>query len=228
MFGKMALLLCLPGVALAQEEPSWSTLSVEAYAGGASFGRFLEQRFAGGERELTPDAAFAAGGAVNVYPFEKTWLRVGYTWVGSELEYHDDSGFDVETREREDLSFLASNTASLEALTLFLDPVRRFNPYAVAGVTGTLWSLGDDELGLGEVRPGEDDTLLRFGANAGLGLQARIVEDLVLRAEVNNFGLGNPFDGNNAFRTGSGLTFSEPPIVRMTRYTLGLTYVFGV
>ncbi len=39
-------------------------------------------------------------------------------------------------------------------------------------------------------------------------------------------GLGNPFDGDDAFRTVTGLTFDEPSTTRLTRVALALTYSF--
>lgn len=226
LFGGLAVAACVPTPALAQEA-GWDTVAVEVTAGIANFGHLLEQRFDGGERELSPGTTFAAGAAVSVFPYPKTWFRLGYTWAGGELEYRDDSGIDSDRLDLEDLSFLTANTLSLEVLQLLLGPEALLNPYALAGIAATLWKLEDDPPGV-QVRPGDSDTLFRFGATAGFGVQLRPFDGLIFRAEVNNFALGNPFDGNNAYRAQEGVTFSEPEIVRMSRYGITVAYHFGI
>lgn len=218
---------CLPSPAFAQEKAGWETVAVEVIAGVAQFGHMLEQRFDGGERELSPGATFAAGAAVSVFPYPKTWLRLGYTWAGGELEFRDDSGFDTDRLDLEDLSFVTANTLSFEVLQLLLGPEALLNPYVLAGVAATLWSIEDEPPGP-QVRPGHSDMLFRFGATAGFGVQVRPFDGLIFRAEVDNFALGNPFDGNDAWRAREGETFSEPDIVRMSRYGLSVAYHFGL
>lgn len=225
--GGLAVLVCLPTPALAQEEPSWETVAVDLNAGIAHFGHMLEQRFDGGERELSPGTTFAAGLAVSVFPYPKTWLRLGYTWAGGELEFRDDSGLDSERLDLEDLPFVTANTASLEVLQLLLDADALVNPYVLAGVAATLWDIDDDPPDP-LVRPGDSSLLFRFGATAGFGVQVRPFDGLIFRAEVDNFGLGNPFDGRDAWRATEGETFSEPDIVRMSKYSLSVAYQFGI
>lgn len=220
----------LPQVAAAQVGPGWTSLSLEGFAGGATFGRFLEQRIDGGERELRIPLAFSAGGAVGVMPWRNTVVRLGFTWAGSGLEFEDDSGFDSVARDLDPLRGLFASTLSGEVMRfLYAQDRHRLGPYVVGGVTGTFWTLGDlDEDDLGVVFPGGgDETLFRVGANAGIGLQVRATDQVVVRAEVNNFALGNPFDGRNSFLTiDGGTTLSEPDVVTMSRFTVGVTYQF--
>jgi opacity protein-like surface antigen len=104
----------------------------------------------------------------------------------------------------------------------------RFAPYTLLGVAGGWWSLDEGEEGAqGVVLTGEDDTQFRFGGVGGLGIQVRATPRVVIRLEAAQYRLGNPFDGDDAWRLASGTTFDEPETVRISRYALGLAFSVG-
>lgn len=201
--------------------------TLELFGGLADYGRFLEQYVLVvdflGQREVTANTALALGGSVDAFIWDRTGVRLGFTWSPSDLEYRDDSGLDVEVLDEDEVADLSVYVLSLDLMRFLLDPARRFAPYAAAGITAAWWSLGDDDAG--EIIT-TDDTHFRWGGTGSVGLQFRANRNIGLRAEVATMALGNPFDGNDAFVTDTGLTFDEPSTVRFTRITLALTYSF--
>ncbi len=220
----------LPDDAAAQRRGQFpdARFTVEVFGGVADYGRFLEQYAIVddffGQRELTASTALALGVSVGAFAWEKTGVRLGFTWSPTELEFKDDSGIDVEVLDDDDLADLSAYVLSLDLMRFLLNPSRRFAPYASAGIAATWWSLGDDG-GLDEILSG-DDTHFRWGGMGSIGAQYRVNRNIGVRGEIATMGLGNPFDGNDAFRTATGLTFDEPSSVRLTRITLALTYSF--
>jgi opacity protein-like surface antigen len=220
--------------------------TVEVYGGIASFGEFLEQYaididdedivlFDGiiGQRELRAGNAFTLGAAIAYRVWDKTDARLGFTWAHSELKYEDDTGLNLDFLDDDDLADFNVYVLSLEVLRFIFDHTCRLNPYLVAGINGAWWHLDDVVnfvVGVGFPRDGfvtSDQTQFRFGGSAGLGLQYRISPQFSARLEVDAFGLGNPFDGENAWVPVTGVTFDEPSHVAMGRYTLHVTYSFG-
>lgn len=201
--------------------------TVEVFGGVADYGRFLEQyAMVGeflGERELRASTALALGLSVGAFAWEKTGVRLGFTWSPSELEFKDDTGIDVEVLDEDNLADLSAYVLSLDLMRFLFDPSRRFTPFASAGITATWWSLGDDDSG---ELISTDDTHFRWGGMGSIGAQYRVNRKFGVRGEIATMGLGNPFDGKNSFRTATGLTFDEPSSVRLTRITLALTYSF--
>lgn len=213
--------------------------TIEVFGGLANYGRFLEQYvvlldldddgvitddavIAFGQREVTAKTALALGLSVGGFFWDKTGVRLGFTWSPSEIEYRDDTGTDVEIFDQDDVADLSAYVLSLDLMRFLFDPRRRFAPYVAAGITGTWWSLDDDD----DEILSTDATHFRWGGTTSIGLQYRATRNIGVRAEVATMALGNPFDGNDSFRTDSGLTFDEPSTVRFTRITLALTYSF--
>jgi hypothetical protein len=220
-------LMATPAERASTQEKMAPRFTVEAYGGAATFGRFLEQRIGGaGERELSASPALAVGGAVGVRPWRSAALRLGFTWAPTELEFENDRGLGGELEE-EGLTDLNAYVLSLDVLSYFFGEDRRLAPYAVAGVVGGWWSLEEgEEFGAGEI-VAEEDTQFRSGTVLGTGLQFRATPRLLLRLEATTAQLGNPFDGEDAFRVSSGTTFDEPERVPVTRFTVNLAYAFG-
>lgn len=222
-------------------------LTIEVFGGLGNYGRFLEQLIDGTppgffltpdirERELTAENSFAFGGSLGIWPWEKTGVRLAFTWSNTDLEYEDDTGIDSDALDLEDLADLSNKTLSLEVLRYLLAHHRRISPYAVAGVAATWWGL-DDEEDRGEIQSNDGDTQFRWGGVGGIGLQIRARDRIGVRLEATTFGLGNPFDGDDSFTTRSGRTaqlsptnprlvlpIDEPGSVRFSRYTVALTY----
>ncbi|HEX7117899.1 MAG TPA: hypothetical protein VF212_03880 [Longimicrobiales bacterium] len=200
--------------------------TVEIFGGLADYGRFLEQ-FAGDfglseQREVTASTALALGASVGMFPWEKTGVRLAFTWSPTDLEFQDDSGLDIDALDEDDIADLTASVLSLDVIRFLLDPSERFTPYASGGITATWWSLDDEN---GEILS-EDDTQFRWGGYGAIGLQYRATRKFGVRLEVATMGLGNPFDGKDSYRTATGITFDEPSTVRLTRIALALTYSF--
>jgi hypothetical protein len=212
---------------------------IEAGGGAALFGRFLEQeqgRFTP-ERELTASTSGVVRAALGVRPWAKSAVRLAFAWAPTEFEFESDAGLDLDDDfdEEDGLSDLNTYVLSLDVLRFLSDERTRFAPYATAGIAGVWWSMeeGDNGFGTGTgerviVSPAGDDSQFRPGTVFGVGLQVRATQSLLLRLEANSYRLGNPLDGENAFRvTTGGRVIDEPDWVSMNRLTLGLAYVFG-
>lgn len=206
-----------------------TSVTVGAFIGFANYGRFLEQDAEAdgllGERELTARNAVALGATVEWYPWDRTGLRLGYTFSPTDLEYRDDSGTGSERLDRDGLADLNVHVLNVDVLRFLLDSRRRFSPYALAGVSGAWWSLGD-EGAAGEIESNGDDTRFRLGGVGGIGFHYSVTPEIAARFEVATFGIGNPFDGEESFTTATGQTFDEPSSARLTRVTLMITYSF--
>lgn len=204
-------------------------LTFELFAGLANYGRFLEEYPIDfdddlsllGQREVSADNALAIGASFGVRVWEKTGVRLGFTFSPTELKFEDDSGIDSDFLDEDDLADLNVFVLSLEIIQFLLDPNRRWSPYASAGITANWWNLGDD--GSGEI-VAVDETQFRWGGMGALGVQYRANRNLGVRLEVATMALGNPFDGNSSYRTTTGIAFDEPGHVRLSRITLALTY----
>lgn len=213
-------------------------LTFELFGGVADFGRFLEQvaiadvtmedgvilvgdRF---ERELTAGTAFTFGGSVGIWPLDKTGVRLGVTWAPTEFEFDDDTPLeDDEFFDQDDVADLGVFVTSLDVQQYLLDPdENRVAPYANAGFAAAWWNLDDDATAI----LASDDREFRWGGVGGIGVQVGINDNWAVRAEASTFGLGNPFDDDDSYRVADPvfLTFDEPSTVRMSRFTLALTY----
>jgi opacity protein-like surface antigen len=225
-----------PGAAqTADDVPAFA---VEVFGGAATFARFVEQRVTdatGGEREreLTASTALAVGGALNLRLWEKTTVRVGFTYSPTELEFEDDSGTGEGAGAGagedglRDLNLYAGSVSLLRLLGPADLPVR---PYAVGGVAGGWWSLEDtpaDAATAGLIVGGDDETQFRLGALTGIGLQLRVAQQVLVRLEASRLTTRNPFDGEDALRVTAGGTFDEPETVGVNRFSLGLAWAFG-
>jgi outer membrane protein W len=212
-------------------------LTAEAYIGVANFGRFLEQRLGeelvaiAPERRLTASTALALGLGIGYWPWDnRTNVRFTFTFSPSEFEFEDDTGIGSDRFDLDDVADLNVYAWTLEVMRfLFGREERRVAPYVTAGVTGAIWSTDDDDRRFPAARIGGGSTsVFRVGGVAGVGLHIRLKRHWALRLELNNFALGNPFHGENAFRetAGTWTTFDEPSTVRMSRLTLAGTYTF--
>ena len=207
-------------------------VTVEIFAGVADFGRFLEEYVFDdddddtffdllGEREITAKTALAIGAAVGARIWERTEVRLGFTFSPTELEFKDDTGFDLDRLDRDDVADLNVFVLSLDVIRYLLDPTRRLTPYASAGLTANWCNLGDD--GSDEI-VAVDETQFRWGGFGSIGAYYRINRRLGAKLEIATMALGNPFDGDNAYVSVDGIKFDEPSSVRMSRITLMLTY----
>lgn len=222
-------LLVIPSQGSAQCEcvehsPFWT---VDASGGATLFASFLDQRVVtGGERRLTGSQGFAFGLGLGYQADRSTAIRLAFGWTPTELEFRDDTGTGSETLDQDDLGDLQAVSAHVSALKFFGAESNAVAPYAVAGLGGTLFTL-DQVSGSPVVTSGGDDSQLRVGAIAGLGLQFRLSDSFAIRLEGNTFTLGNPFDGRDSFRVATGQTLDEPSTVRITELGLKLRYAFG-
>lgn len=229
MLTAATFLLVLPSRGAAQCEcvehiPFWT---VEASGGVALFSSFLDQSvLTGGERRLTGNESPSFELGVGYQADRSTAIRLVFGWTPGELEFRDDTGTGSEALDRDDLGDLNAIRAHVSALKFFGAESNTVAPYAAAGLGGTLFIL-DEVSGSPVLTSGGDDSQLRVGALAGLGLQIRLSDSFAIRLEGNTFTLGNPFDGRDSFRVDTGQTLDEPSIVRITELGLRLRYAFG-
>ncbi|MEX0893713.1 MAG: outer membrane beta-barrel protein, partial [Gemmatimonadota bacterium] len=208
-----------------------SGLTLEAYAGGADFGRFLEDRsgmvLAPREREVSFERALALGGSLGINLWENTGIRAQGTYVGTELVFRDDTPDGGNTLDVDDVSEVTITTLGVEVIKYLLDPGRDWSPYGVAGITAVRWNAVGERVADIGFSTNDEDSLWRMGGVAGLGLELRPSRALAVRLEASTYALGSPFDGTEAWST-NGTTVDEPSAGRMTRATVGLAWTFGM
>lgn len=206
-------------------------VSVDAFAGGSSYGRFLEQTSLGfpqsTEIELRGSRGLAVGGSIGFEAHDATGLRLGGTYTSSEFEYRNDTAGDGDSEFGEQLGF-STLTASAEIVKYVGNARWRVRPYGLAGVAGTWWSLDDGgTLPSGAVQATGESTLFRFGGIGGVGLRIRATDALALRLEVGRVESGSPFNGSDAWRSSAGRTMDEPDRVGVTRLIAGVSWTLG-
>jgi hypothetical protein len=191
-----------------------------AHGGGTIFTEFLEQRADGGERELVAKSALTVGGSVSVSRWELSEVRVSADWTGTEIEYQDDTGDESDALDEEGLADLNVVMLQLAVVRHVVARDAPVSPYLTLGFDVAIWAL--DEVAGGEVGATEE-TQVRYGATAGIGARFAVAPRVGLKVEIDRATVGNPFDGESAFRTG-GDTFDEPSTVGALRLVGGLTY----
>lgn len=201
--------------------------SVGAYGGSTTFGTFLEQRVADREREVTAEAVLSGGISVGYDPWRNTGLRAAVSWSPGELRFEDDTGDGGTTLDRPAVGEFHAVAFTVELVRFLMDERNMVAPYAMGGISWTVWSFDEATLADAVVAPGEKSTLTRFGETASVGVQIRPARDFVVRLELTTALLGNPFEGSESLRVVSdGETFSEPS--RTSRRTLGIGLVYSV
>jgi hypothetical protein len=191
-----------------------------AHGGGSIFTEFLEQRADGGERELVAKSALMVGGSVSLSRWELSEVRLSADWTGTEIEYQDDSGDESDALDEEGLADLNVVILQLAVVRHVIARDAPISPYLTLGFDVAVWAL--DEVAGGEVGATEE-TQVRFGATTGIGARFAVAPRVGLKVEIDRSTVGNPFDGESAFRTG-GDTFDEPSTVGILRLVGGLTY----
>jgi opacity protein-like surface antigen len=221
--------------------------TAEAYVGLANHGRFLLQTLGTAvidvdtvvigvdtivvdvfgvnpQRKLTAENSFSWGLAVSARVLPRTAARLAFNWTRMDLEYEDDTGIGSDLLDQDDIGDLTSTTLGLELMRFLFPEWRRFNAYGTAGVIVTWWSLDDDAF---PAFVAVDDTHLRFGGSAGVGLQYRASRRFAIRLEAATLAPGNPFTGESSYVPRTGLTIDEPSHVRQTNVRVHFAYTFG-
>ncbi|HEY8468629.1 MAG TPA: hypothetical protein VIL18_03250 [Longimicrobiales bacterium] len=252
MAGALVALALGPTTAAAQEEGAYRwylglrNFTAEVYVGLANHGRFLLQTLdtdvidvdtivigvdtlvfdvfgVNPQRKLTAGNSFSWGLALSARVLARTAARLAFNWTRMDLEYEDDTGIGSELFDQDDIGELTSTTLGLELMRFLLPEWRRFNAYGTAGVNITWWSLDDAFPAFLAV----DDTHVRLGGSAGLGLQYRPSRRFAIRLEAATLAPGNPFTGEDSFVPRTGLTIDEPSHVRQTNFRVHFAYTFG-
>ncbi|HYO45102.1 MAG TPA: hypothetical protein VEY33_00200 [Gemmatimonadota bacterium] len=206
-----------PGCA---QQPVPLEITIGAHGGGAIFTEFLEQRADGGERELVAKTSPVIGGSISFSRWALSEVRLSADWSGTEIEYQDDSGDGSDELDEEGLADLNLVVAQLAVVRYVVNPDARIAPYITLGFNLAFWAL--DEQAGGEIGA-EEETQVRYGATTGVGARFAIDPRIGLKVEIDRATVGNPFDGESAFRAG-GDTFDEPSTVGILRLMAGLSY----
>jgi len=234
----LALLLAATGGARAQEAEEGGAISrfttfsprvsFGAYGGLSTFGSFLEQGVGEREREVTAGSVPSAGVSAGFDWWRLTGIRTAIAWSPGELEFEDETGDDGTMLDRSDVGDFDAFVFTLELVQFLFDESQRVAPYAMGGLSWTLWNfdrstLADDAI----ASPTGKDTFIRRGETASIGVQVRAHPDLLIRVEFTTARLGNPFDGNRALQAPGGETFNEPSKVSRTTFGIGVVYHLG-
>lgn len=225
----VALVSLAPSVASAQPAPSlFSGVSVDVFGGLSTFGRLLEQYVGASQREVTAADGNAFGAALGVQAWETTALRLGVTRAPTEIDLRDDTGLGGANPliSVDGVADLTATVVALEATSGVLGQFSVFRPYTVVGVAAGWWKLGEQRA-VDVIDAGAESSKFGFGGTGGLGVEIRPSSVFLIRLEATQFRLGNPFDGEDAWRVRGGLTFDEPESVRISRYTAGVGISLG-
>lgn len=220
-FALAAALSVTPAAARGQQLPLEVTIG--AHGGGSIFTEFLEQRVSdpvGGEREIVAQTAAMIGGSISFSRWPMTEVRIGADWAGTEIDARDDSGIESDALDEDALADLNVVLGQLSIVRYVMPKDAPIAPYLTLGVNVAVWAL--DEAAGGDLGAIEE-TQVRYGATAGVGARFAIGPQAGLRIEIDRATVGNPFDGESAFRV-SGDTFDEPSTVGILRLVGGLTY----
>lgn len=220
-FALAAALSVTPAAARGQQLPLEVTIG--AHGGASIFTEFLEQRVSdpvGGEREIVAQTAAMIGGSISFSRWPMTEVRIGADWAGTEIDARDDSGIESDALDEDALADLNVVLGQLSIVRYVMPKDAPIAPYLTLGVNVAVWAL--DEAAGGDLGAIEE-TQVRYGATAGVGARFAIGQQAGLRIEIDRATVGNPFDGESAFRV-SGDTFDEPSTVGILRLVGGLTY----
>lgn len=196
-------------------------LSYGVHGGIATFGSFLDQRVGDREREVTAEAVPAAGVSLGFDPWRFTGVRTAIAWSPGELKFKDDTGDDGTTLDQPGLGNFDAFVFTLELVQFLFDESERVAPYAMGGLSWTVWNFDestfvDDAV----ISPTGKGAFTRLGETASVGLQIRATRRLNVRLEFTTARLGNPFDGSESLRALGGEIFEKPS--RVTKRTLGI------
>lgn len=193
---------------------------IGGHAGATLFTEFLEQSVGDRERELNAQMAPTFGASISVGRGPLTEARLSLDWTGTDIEFEDDTGDDGDELDDDGLADLNLALAQLAVVRYFLTPDYPVAPFATLGVNLAFWMLDEEP---GGAVGADDETQIRYGATAGVGARFKVDPRFHIKLEIDRVVIGNPFDGNNAFRVG-GDSFDEPAVVGTTRYIAGLFY----
>lgn len=216
-----AILSAMPVATAGAQVPSVPLeFSVGGHVGASLFTEFIEQNVGNRERELNAQTAPTFGGSISLSRGPLTDVRLSGDWTHTDIEFEDDTGDDSDDLDEEELAQVNLFLAQLAIVRYVLTPDQPIAPFLTLGFNVAFWML-DEEAG-GAVGA-EDETQIRYGATAGVGARFRVDPRIGVRIEIDRVVVGNPFDGDNAFRVG-GDTFDEPSVVGVTRFIGGLSY----
>jgi len=203
---------------------------VTAFGGAGYFGRFIEQDFDDGQRELKGKKISSVGGGVAIGTIAgRNGGQVGMFFLPTSLRWSDDSGRNSDALDQDKIVDLDAYVFSAEFIRYLAEPgTHMIAPYTMTGVTATYWKLGDTGGQIsGAGADGTDDALFKFGVTAGFGAQIETGRSMTIRFGLDTAKLGNPFSGKDSFTPVDGQTFDEPGTVTSIAGFLGLTYTFG-
>jgi hypothetical protein len=217
--GALALVVSATSAAPSRAQRPFE-LTIGAHGGGSIFSEFLEQRAGDGERELVAKTAPMIGGSIALTRWDFSEIRLSADWTGTEIEFQDDSGDDSDELDEEGLADVNLVLAQLAIVRHIVARDAPVSPYLLLGLNVGFWAL--DEQAGGEIGA-EEETQMRLGATTGIGARFAVGDNVGLRIEVDRSTIGNPFDGESAFRVG-GDTFDEPSTLGVLRLIGGLSY----
>ena len=201
--------------------PNWNLF---LHGGTNNHGRLLLQRVgAAGERALRGDGGYHVGAGAGVDILLRTGLRLDYAYGTSDLMFETDNGDGSTNLDINDVAELKTHTLSIELIRYMLPAISTVSPYAVVGLTGVWYSLGEDDVDFG----GTADSQFRTGASAALGLKVKLSSKFDVRFEANSASIRSPFAGNESFIVGGGATIDEPTRVNKRDIRMEVVYNFG-
>lgn len=204
--------------------PHWN---IFAHGGLSLADRFLVQQTVtpvAGQRALEGSTGYNVGGGVGVDILLRTGLRASYTFTSNNLKFRTDNGDGSTNLDVSDVGTLKSHTASLEIVHFMLPTRATINPYGTLGVQGTWWKL-DQKSPL--VTSNGASTPFGVSPLFSFGVQFRASDHFSGRLEGALSGGHNPFAGNKAFHSPSGLTIDEPSGISRTDFRVAAVYHFS-
>ena len=205
---------------------------IALHGGSGSFGNFLLQQTPAGAVAVRADRSFAVGGGGGFDLDDNSQIKLDYTYTRSGMQFRDWTGTGSNLLDVSNLGHLTSNIVSLEAAHYFVGSRSLVSPYAGFGLAGAWAHLSPDittntlNQTVFLTTPGGSQKFGMAGA-ANVGAQVRLTDEFFARAEWATMNTPNPFGGNRAFQSPTGVTYDQPSRVVKNEWRLAAAYYFG-
>jgi opacity protein-like surface antigen len=205
---------------------------VALHGGSGSFGNFLLQQTPAGAVAVRANRAFAVGGGGGFDIDDNSQIKLDYTYTHSGMQLRDWTGTGSDLLDVDNLGHLTSNTVSLEADHYFVGSRSLVSPYAGIGLAG-VWAHLSPDITTNTLNqtvflttPGGSQKFGMAGL-ANVGAQVRLTDEFYARAEWSSINTPNPFNGNRAFQSPTGVTYDQPSRVTKNEWRIAAAYYFG-
>jgi opacity protein-like surface antigen len=205
---------------------------VALHGGAGTFGNLLLQQTPLGAVALRANRAFTFGGGGGFDIDDNNQIALDYAYSGSQLQYRDWRGIGSNLLNVSNIGKLTSNVVTISANHYFVGSRSLVSPYAGIGLAG-VWAHLSPDITTNTLNqtvflttPGGSQKFGMAGL-ANVGAQVRLTDEFYARAEWSSINTPNPFNGNRAFQSPTGVTYDQPSRVTKNEWRIAAAYYFG-